>query len=329
MKTLSRFALFFAPATLGIAFALTAPACTGMPQGCQSDADCDGQRCVVDTGECVDCIDSADCEDGGGCCNGACIASSTFESNCGCEPAVGAAQGSTCEAARPICTGPDNNRASGANLADATCKSPCDPSLGGTLSAVDNTQARGYDCTCSGADDDGTCNVPFLRADGLPHRGSDLCDPNDKCTCFNGPVGNDGCPALIPDCDSNAGCVDLNDATDHCGLASHDCTEPANGPDDGSGTCINGGCTCDQAGDCQGAGSNTDSCQFVGDGTVTQCVCDDFEAGGDSAACPMQLECVSGGCQLDGAIYGTLADLLDALGLDQTPAGDDGADGGS
>lgn len=327
MKSFSRIALFLAPAAIGISFAFTTPACTGQPEGCQADDDCDGQRCAVDIGECVDCIDSTDCEEGGGCCNGGCIAPSTFENNCGCEAAVGASQGSVCEMSRPICTAADNTRTDGAGLADASCQSPCNPSLGGTISTIDNTESLGYACTCSGADDDGTCNVPFLRADGLPHRGSDLCDPTDKCTCFNGPIGNDGCSALTPDCDANAGCIDLNDDEAHCGRASHSCTDAANGPDDGSGACINGGCTCDQASDCSGDGANTDSCQFVGEGTITQCVCDDFEANGEKAACPLQLACVDGGCELDGEVHATLGDLLDALGLEaMTPVDGPGPD---
>lgn len=286
--------------------------CTGEPTGCTADADCGEQRCIVDTGECVDCLTSADCADNGGCCNGVCVTPDTFEDNCGCAEAPGTDRGTSCPSNRPICVA-GGIRVTGAELADGECASPCTPEFGGTISAVDNTAPGGYNCTCNGNDDEGTCRVPFLRADGRPHRGSDTCDPEDKCTCF---YGNGRCPASSPDCAGNNGCINLHSDTDNCGLAGRECNNDATGIAGAAGICVDGGCTCDQASDCQGDGLNVDACQLVGNGSVNQCVCDDFEAFGLNSACPLQLACVTGGCQFEGTAYGTMDELLDALNIE-------------
>lgn len=310
---LARVALFLTPTALCLVIAASmGPGCTGMPAGCQDDGDCpDGQLCVVDTGACVACISAADCEAGSACCNGECITGDQFENSCGCSPDAGGRRGNTCSPILPICV-VDGARATAENLADGVCRSPCNPDLGGTISSVDNTEAGGFSCTCDGGDDEGTCNVPFLRADGWPHRGADLCDPTEKCTCF---ASNQRCPAASPDCVDNQGCVDLHEDINHCGITGNDCTDSARGPDDGSGVCVNGGCTCNLAADCQYPGANVDSCQLVGEGQVNQCVCDDYTENGLKAGCPMQLACVAGGCELDGVVYATLDALLTALRL--------------
>jgi hypothetical protein len=48
-------------------------------------------------------------------------------------------------------------------------------------------------------------------------------------------------------------------------------------------------------------------------------VCDDYTIGDEKAPCPLGLECVSGGCSLDGTAYATATALYQALDIDAPP----------
>lgn len=280
--------------------------------GCSVDADCAEGRHCADNGDCVECTEAAHCGEGELCCRGACLADGEQEDSCGCGLQPGGATGTTCDALELCVAG--GERVSGDNLAEGTCACTCDPSQGGTLCTVDEQAALGFSCSCDRTDL-ATCERPALDDYGSPHVVADTCNPSEACVCFGSSNACDP-DGQNPDCTIN-GCENLygNDAS--CGVPDRDCRAAGTGLDSGGGTCRNGGCECDGPSDCQGDGLNVDQCVFLSSGA--QCVCDDYVIGEEKAPCPLGLECVSGGCELDGTAYATAIDLYSALDIDAPP----------
>lgn len=293
---LMRLALFVVP----VLFALVG---CKVPE-CLNDDGCSGGFCVE--GQCVDCLASNDCGADQACCQGACVAADV-EDICGCAADPRDERpGSAC-AADEVCV-VDGTRAGPGNVADGACGCPCDATQGGSVCATSTEAQSGFVCSCDRSDPVGTCEAPVLDDELRPHRAADTCTPDSACVCFAS-----GAPCLDGDCTAG-GCVDLLRDAASCGVAGRSCTDEATGIPD-TGACLVGGCTCNAASDCQGAGLNVDSCQFVGDGQVTQCVCGAYRAGGLPAACPMGFECQQGGCAAGGTAHATEEALLEALGV--------------
>jgi hypothetical protein len=287
----------------GLAAAAFVAACNETDDRCRSDADCPAARCDVDSGTCVECTGSGDCEDGEACCQGSCRAG-TPEELCGCEASPTGRAPARCD--EQVCVNEAGARVALADLATGACGCPCDPALGGTLCALDETAEAGFTCGCDRADPVGTCEAAALDAAGVPHRPADTCSPQNSCVCFAASAVCSG----SADCTS-AGCVDLVGDATNCGVAARSCADDATGVA-ADARCVGGGCVCNAASDCQGAGLNVDTCAFIGD--VSQCVCDDYTSGDVKAACPMGLVCGDGGCLFEGTAYATRDALVEAAG---------------
>lgn len=123
-----------------------------------------------------------------------------------------------------------------------------------------------------------------------------VCDPN----------------GATPDCTSVGGCASLVDDPANCGVPGRNCLVAETGLAAG-GACVHGGCLCDSAEDC--GGGNVNTCTFVVGGSAASCVCNSYTAGGVLAPCPMELECATGGCVLDGRPFATEDELRGVLGL--------------
>jgi hypothetical protein len=302
MTPMRAFLACFVVVASGLAASVFVAGCEEPPAGCRADADCGSGRCDVASGACVECSGSTDCADGEACCQGSCRAGSP-EDFCGCGAAPSASGPTSCR--DQVCVDGEGVRVAVANVASGTCACPCDPALGGTLCSVADTDPRGFSCGCDRSDPVGTCEAAAIDAAGIPHRPADTCSPQNACVCF---AAGDVCEGSA-DCTS-AGCVDVvNDAT-NCGVAGRTCSDDATGVA-ADGRCLGGGCVCNAASDCQGAGLNVDSCAFIGD--VSQCVCDDYTSNGEKAACPMGLACVDGGCSFEGTAHGDRDALVAAI----------------
>lgn len=297
-KTAVRFAVVLTAALLGT---MALVACEPGNANCRADTDCANARCDVDSGTCVACVENGDCGVDEACCNGTCRAGDV-EDLCGCAPGVDGATPTSC--GNDICL-VGNGRATIANVADGVCGCPCDPAQGGTVctAAVDGD---GFSCGCDRQDPVGTCEVAALDEQGIPHRPADTCSPQNQCVCF---AAGGVCEGSA-DCTSN-GCIDVvNSATD-CGIANRTCADDAQGSS-ADPRCLGGGCVCNAASDCRGAGLNVDACVFVDD-DASQCVCDDYTSDGRPAACPMGLVCQTGGCLFEGTVYGDRDALVAAV----------------
>lgn len=282
----------------------------GSSHECDTNADCAGGRMCAPSGDCVQCLSNDHCGEGQFCCQGGCYDEDEVEQRCGCDPSPSGSAGARCAQSTNVCL-VEGQRATAATVADGVCGCSCDPAAGGTLCSLD--AEGGFACTCDRSDPAGTCERPALDASGNPHIVADTCSPQQSCVCFA--EGGRPCDPSsdAPDCTA-AGCVNALNDVENCGVAGRVCTDPAMGVE-GTGVCVNGGCTCDAPSDCQGAGLNVNQCVVVGAGGA-QCVCDDYEIeDGVKAACPLGLACVRGGCSLDGAVYGTRTELLQALGV--------------
>ncbi len=270
------------------------------PDRCLFDGDCLGGRCAPG-GDCVSCLDSADCGEDSLCCNGTCRVG-TVEDLCGCAADPHGAGPTRCEEA--LCIVDGAVRADRDTVGQGVCACPCDPARGGTLCAAEDASSIGFSCSCDRTDPVGTCEGPAVDAAGIPHRPADTCSPQNACVCFAAGTVCSG----SADC-TWEGCVDLvHDAT-NCGVAGRSCSDDATGTD--GGTCNDGGCSCNAASDCEGDGLNVDTCIFVG--ARSQCVCNGYRAGDVAAACPMGLACVADGCQLGADAFATQAELILAL----------------
>lgn len=281
--------------------------------GCGGNADCSGGRLCASNGECVECLAANDCGNDEFCCQGGCIPMAEAEDHCGCpvEPrgtGSDAAAGEVCEGEANICL-VDGDPATRGNVDQGECGCSCSASLGGALCEVDET--RQLACGCDRSDPENTCERPALDPDGNPHIVADTCTPQQVCVCFA--AGQLPCDAAgsTPDCTSE-GCVNALGDTENCGVAGRICNRESTGVET-TGTCTRGGCSCNSPSDCQGEGLNVDLCTVLESGN--QCVCDDFEADGEKAACPLGLECVTGGCAFSGQAYSTRSSLLEALGV--------------
>lgn len=295
----SAFQRLFLVVTSALSVAVFA-ACEDPPE-CRTDSDCtDGELCASDN-TCVGCIDSEDCSDGGICCRGACVVDEV-EAVCGCDAAPDGDAGVACT--DQLCL-VGANRATASTVGEGICECPCDPSLGGTECNVDLDAEGGFSCGCDRQDPVGTCEAASVDAAGIPHRPADTCSPQNTCVCFS----ETGTCDSTQDC-TGSGCVDLVSDADHCGVETRACGVPATGIL--LGECINGGCECDVPTDCRGAGLNVNNCGFAG-GDALRCLCDGYIVDGESAPCPMALECVEGGCKFDGASYATRDALLQAV----------------
>jgi hypothetical protein len=276
--------------------------------GCTNNADCAvGRICVA--GTCAECAGSGDCAADQFCCQGACLPESETERRCGCSPTLNGNPGADCTASAELqlCL-VDGAVATRDDVDQGACGCACTPAQGGPLCAPPEEAGGTPRCTC---EENVDCRGASSDALGRPHRSADTCTPptpTSSCVCFS--TGNatvcdpDG---ETPDCTSVGGCASL--ATDilNCGVPARSCSDAATGLDDGSGTCIEGGCECNADSDCVGEGLNVDSCDIVGDSA--RCICDDYTRAGEPAACPMELECVTGGCSLDGVVFATEEDL--------------------
>jgi hypothetical protein len=123
-----------------------------------------------------------------------------------------------------------------------------------------------------------------------PRQTADTCKEDTSCLCGAAP---DVCSGDFPDC-TTEGCRSLTTDPANCGVVGNDCRLEISGIA-GTGECVRGGCTCDQSpGDDCARAVNVDTCTLV-DGQAV-CVCADFTDEGVLAACPMEAECVDGGC---------------------------------
>ncbi len=277
--------------------ALTPLGCEPSARECSADVDCATGRCDA-AGSCVECLSNGDC-DGGICCQGSC-SSAGVNALCGCGPGESDSGPSNC--GTDVCLS-NGAPATADTVASGVCACPCDPAQGGTVCGVSDVDAS-LTCSCDRSDPVGTCEAPAIDAAGLPHRPADTCSPQNQCVCF---ADGDVC-AGSADCTS-AGCVDLVADGDNCGVAGRVCDNEDTGAVGGS--CQGGGCTCNAASDCQGAGLNVDTCAFIG--AVSQCVCDAYDSAGSAAACPMGFECRADGCVFEGTAFTTRDALVEAL----------------
>ncbi|MDP2345183.1 MAG: hypothetical protein Q8O67_29835 [Deltaproteobacteria bacterium] len=302
-----------------IAFVVVAVAACDNPGGaadCSADADCGAAR-VCAAGTCVECGGNDDCAADFFCCQGACLGSAEIETHCGCGPALSANAGATCtpgEISNALCLVGDAV-AVAANVAQGQCGCACSPAEGGPICGA---PAAGGEPICSCAEN-ADCRQASVDAEAHLHRVADTCTPDSSCVCFS--LGTaDACDpdGALPDCATSGGCLSLVDDAANCGKPARSCTTAETGLLD-TGTCLNGGCTCDNPTDCQADGLNVNNCAFPGGAgaQALQCLCDDFTvaATGAKSACPMELVCVAGGCQLDGQVFATEEALRGALGL--------------
>jgi Cys-rich repeat protein len=280
------------------------------PPECRTDPDCGAGR-VCSAGQCVECASNASCADGEFCCQGACKPAAALDDFCGCGASPAASSGQDCSTVDPLslCL-VDDEIATAANVAQGTCGCGCTPARGGPICLEPEGDGAPV-CSCNVNQD---CARASPDAEGRPHRVANSCvDPGTSpftCICFaetsRATCDVDG---VAPDCTSG-GCRDLRSDPANCGVPGRVCTDEATGIPD-TGTCIQGGCSCNASSDCNATNANT--CTFVDD--VARCVCAGYTSGGVPAACPMELACDTGGCVLDGAAFATEESLRSALGL--------------
>ncbi len=276
---------------------------------CTADIDCAEGVCSPEQ-TCVACNAAGDCGAGEFCCQHECFPDDEMEQHCGCAP-DGDNEGTVCGGERNICLVGDA-RAALEFVEDGLCGCACTAIGGGTDCVVDTEAELGYGCQCNRNDPVGTCEAVTVDTQGRPHIAADTCTAQNRCQCLTegNPCGTAGLP---PDC-SLGQCVSLRQDVANCGIAERDCSEPDQGLADGTGVCVDGGCQCDAAGDCQGTALNANTCAFVGGGAVSQCVCQDYTVAGENAACPMGLECVEGGCNYSGQVVASEENLLTLIG---------------
>lgn len=291
---------------------LVLPACeTGDPPECVSNVDCGAAR-VCAAGQCVACAENADCGADQFCCNGACLADTELDRRCGCGPSTGGNAGADCTTVEPagLCLVGEAS-ATIDTVSQGSCGCGCSAAEGGPLCAPPEEPGQPPVCSCAANDD---CRKPSVDSAGIPHRSTDTCNPSSKCVCYStSPATSCGPDSAAPDCSATGGCLNLLTTATSCGIAGRSCVDPATGSGTG-GECVNGGCTCDAAPDCQGAGLNVDSCVFID--ASSSCVCGGYTRGGVQAACPMELTCQgAAGCNLDGVNFTTEEALRTTLGL--------------
>lgn len=287
-------------------------ACEGAPTvECSNNEQCGaGQVCSV-SGDCVECNVTGDCDAGEFCCQGACLGGDAINDHCGCGTSPAGSAGSACGSSldTAVCLVGDAV-ADTSNVSSGVCGCGCTAADGGPICGPAGDDGAPT-CTCEQNTD---CRGAAKDAGNRPHRVSDTCTPQGSCVCFS--LGTaDVCDpdSVAPDCASAGGCAAFNTAVDNCGSAGRVCNVAATGID-GTGTCKDGGCTCDAATDCNN-GVNVNACAFVAGEEGARCVCDGYTKGGVEAACPMELACIVGGCNLNGSPIATEEALLGALGL--------------
>jgi hypothetical protein len=301
--------LLIALAVATIATSFLATGCPDESRECNADAECgSGLICTTDF-RCAQCDDNGDCGAESFCCRGVCHGAADVNTLCGCGPAFSGNEGSNCESvdANSLCLVGDVG-AGVDNVSQGTCGCGCTPAEGGPICGDPAAPGEPPICTCEDNDD---CRGPSVDANGRPHLATDTCSPDSSCVCFSADDQN-ACDAnsATPDCTSD-GCQSLDDDVNNCGVAGRICSDPATGLEDGTGTCVDGGCQCDAQSDC--VGGNTDTCFLFDDGL--RCVCDGYEANGQRAACPIEATCGDGGCTIDGTPYATQDALNAALGI--------------
>lgn len=295
----------FAPFAVGVV------ACDGDggARECSADGDCGAGLVCTGDFQCAQCDDNGDCGADSFCCRGQCHGAADVNTLCGCGPALSGNAGTDCNSvdADALCLVGDVG-ATPANVSAGVCGCGCTPAEGGPICNDPLEPGGAPVCSCL---ENADCRGPSVDATGRPHLATDTCSPDSSCVCFRA-ADQAACDAdsATPDCTSD-GCQSLDDDINNCGIAGRVCSDPANGVDDGSGTCIEGGCQCDQQSDC-GAG-NVDTCFLFDEGL--RCVCDGYEANGVKSACPIESDCVAEGCVIDGVPYATQDDLLAALGV--------------
>lgn len=275
---------------------------------CSSDAQCGAGLVCSDGGECLACVDNGDCAAGEFCCQGGCKPESDIADFCGCGSSPAGSAGDACGASvdAALCL-VGGVAATVDNVSAGTCGCGCSIADGGPICAVDGAGAA--ICSCVENRD---CRGAALDAAARPHRVADTCTPDGACVCFS--LGNasvcdvDG---AAPDCASAGGCAAFESAVDNCGSAGRVCNVGATGVE-GTGTCLDGGCACDDISDCAD-GVNVDACVFAVVGEPARCVCGGYTRAGNAASCPMELACSTGGCELDGVAFATEEALVAAL----------------
>jgi hypothetical protein len=285
--------------------ALSMACSDGPPPECQIGSDCAAGFCVDE--RCVECVANTDCSATEACCRGICRGPETFDELCGCDAAPSSNNAEECGGTTPACLA-NGVAVTAATLSDGVCGCACTPGEGGSECVIEDGGV--VTCQCDRNNPVVTCEAPSFDVNNRPHKVADTCTPDTTCVCFAAGTVCGGIDGY--DCTS-AGCIDLLRDVDGCGLAGLACTDPLRSLDDGTGTCVQGGCTCDSATDCAGPGLPVDSCAFVTGGATTQCVCSGYRANGVAAACPFELACVTGGCQLNGTAYAEEDDLVAEL----------------
>lgn len=292
---------------------LTSTACppTGGRDGCDSDLDCGAQRCIE--GGCFECASTADCGDGF-CCQGVCRPADEVQERCGCAASPAGTSGNPCgEALDDALCLVDDAVATVANVGQGTCGCGCTPAQGGPICGAPDEAGGAPVCSCA---DNQDCAGASLDAQDRPHAVSNTCLPNATCSCVT--AGGAVSPCEIdgdaPDCSFNGGCRALLADVFHCGVGNRSCLDATTGVV-GTGQCFSGGCTCDNAADCQGDDLNVNTCAFPVVDEPSRCVCSGYTKAGVQIACPMELACTIDGCVYAGVPYGTEEELLAELSL--------------
>ena len=286
-------------------------------EGCVSGGDpCEpGTFCNEATNTCDECQADADCNDGVGCTNDACVdgscVSTPDDGNCDnglfCDGAEPCDQVNDCQAG----TAPDCDDAVGCT--DDSCNQETDSC---NRVANDANCDNGLFCdgaeTCDGANDcqAGTapdCDDALGCTDDSCNEETDSCDhlANDA-NCDNGlfcdgaetcDVVNDCQAGTAPDCDDAVGCTDdsCNEETESCDHVAND----ANCPDDG--LFCNGAEVCDAVEGCVSTGDPCEPGTFCNEDTDT---CDECAQDSD---CDDSVGCTDDSCQ-DGTCVFTADD---------------------
>ena len=304
---------FLAPVALVFAALAGCDTPGGGADECSADVDCGAAKVCV-AAQCVECASNTDCADGSFCCQGICRADAEVETRCGCGPSPTASAGQACNPNSidsGLCLVGDAV-ATPDNVAQGSCGCACTPALGGPICGAPPAAGEAPVCSCA---ENADCRQASVDAASQLHRVADTCTPDSSCVCFS--LGTaDACDpdGATPDCASSGGCLSLDDDAQNCGKPARSCTAAATGILD-TGSCLGGGCSCDDAGDCAADGLNVNSCAFPVAGEPARCVCNAFTVSGVVAPCPMELVCAAGGCLLDGAAFATDAALRGALGI--------------
>jgi hypothetical protein len=261
---------------------------------CSGDSDCAAsEKCSTESGLCVACLSSTDCEAESFCCDGICLGMEVADQHCGCAGDVGGYGGVNCEAytlggtqtSGPICQ-QSGELVTASNLREGTCG--CTTS-GADQCGTDNTTGLYGLCVVDEAGTGGTC--AFQDTDNCGETGlicnvatgGPLCMPADEtglggCSCDG---NNNNCVEEMMDgqgnlhrianncsfenecvCASNTQACTLNGAAPDC--CGDGCVDLRSDKDNcglcdnscGGNECTEGACACTENEECYAEGGS-------------------------------------------------------------------------